>query len=85
MGLVLAHAALIAERRDGAPPIILLDEVAAHLDASRRAALFDEILALRAQAWMTGTDAGAFSALAGNALFARVESGLVSVAAHGIA
>ncbi len=77
MGLVLAHAALIAERRDGAPPILLLDEIAAHFDASRRAALFDEILALGAQAWMTGTDTSAFSALAGKALFARVEQGLV--------
>ena len=56
MGLVLAHASLIAERRDGAPPILLLDEIAAHFDAERRAALFDEILALGAQAWMTGTD-----------------------------
>lgn len=77
MGLVLAHAALIAERRDGSPPILLLDEVAAHFDAVRRAALFDEILALGAQVWMTGTDQAAFSALAGKALFARVESGLV--------
>lgn len=77
MGLVLAHAALIAERREGAPPILLLDEVAAHFDAARRAALFDEILALGAQAWMTGTDTPAFSALAGKAVFARVERGLV--------
>jgi DNA replication and repair protein RecF len=75
MGLVLAHAALIAARRDGAPPILLLDEVAAHFDAVRRAALFDEILSLGAQVWMTGTDPSAFSALAGKALFARVEQG----------
>ncbi len=79
MGLVLAHAALIAERREGAPPILLLDEIAAHFDAARRAALFDEILALGAQAWMTGTDTSAFSALAGKALFARVEQGLIRV------
>lgn len=79
MGLVIAHASLIAERRDGAPPILLLDEIAAHLDAERRAALFDEILALGAQAWMTGTDPAAFTALAGRATFARVEDGRVTV------
>jgi DNA replication and repair protein RecF len=77
MGLVLAHAALIAERRDGSPPILLLDEIAAHFDAVRRAALFDEILTIGAQVWMTGTDPSAFATLAGKALFARVESGLV--------
>jgi DNA replication and repair protein RecF len=81
MGLVLAHAALIAERREGAPPILLLDEVAAHFDAARRAALFGELLALGAQVWMTGTDPAAFAPLAGRALFARVESGLVRPAA----
>lgn len=47
----------------GAPPIILLDEVAAHLDETRRAALYDEICALGAQAWMTGTGAELFEAL----------------------
>ena len=76
MGLVLAHAGLIAERRDGAPPILLLDEIAAHFDSARRAALFDEILALGAQAWMTGTDQEAFAALTGRATFVRVEEGL---------
>lgn len=79
MGLVLAHASLIAERRDGAPPILLLDEIAAHFDAGRRAALFDEILALKAQAWMTGTDEQAFSALAGKATFTRVEGAGITV------
>ena len=77
MGLVLAHAGLIAERREGAPPILLLDEIAAHFDAGRRAALFEEILSLGAQAWMTGTDRQAFSALAGKASFARVEEGQI--------
>ena len=63
VGLILAHAELMAERRNGAAPILLLDEIAAHLDASRRAALFDEIVAIGTQAWMTGTDQDAFSAL----------------------
>jgi DNA replication and repair protein RecF len=63
VGLILAHAELMAERRRGAAPILLLDEIAAHLDAARRAALFDEIVAIGTQAWMTGTDQEAFSAL----------------------
>ena len=63
VGLILAHAELMAERRQGAAPILLLDEIAAHLDAARRAALFDEIVTIGTQAWMTGTDSEAFSAL----------------------
>jgi DNA replication and repair protein RecF len=54
LSLILADARVLA-RDFGAPPILLLDEVAAHLDAARRAALFREILALGAQAWLTGT------------------------------
>jgi DNA replication and repair protein RecF len=83
LGLVLAHAELVAARQEGAAPILLLDEVTAHLDAARRAALFDEILRLRAQAWLTGTDAAAFSALLGRASFWRVEEGLVRLAEGG--
>ena len=77
MGLVLAHASLIAEHRREAAPILLLDEVAAHFDEARRAALFAEILRLGAQAWMTGTEPDAFAALAGKAAFARVEDGQI--------
>ncbi|HBG97661.1 MAG TPA: DNA replication/repair protein RecF [Rhodobacteraceae bacterium] len=54
ISLVLANARALA-RDTGEPPILLLDEVAAHLDADRRAALYAEIAALGAQAWMTGT------------------------------
>ncbi|MET0408989.1 MAG: DNA replication/repair protein RecF [Hyphomicrobium sp.] len=75
LGLVLAHAELLTERQEGAAPILLLDEITAHLDVHRRAALFDEILRLGAQAWMTGTDAEAFSALAGKARFWAVTEG----------
>ena len=64
IGLVLAHAELLAVRRDGAAPILLLDEIAAHLDDLRRGALFDEIIRLGIQAWMTGTDRPPFAALA---------------------
>ena len=59
LGIVLAHADLVAERT-GAAPILLLDEVAAHLDPTRRAALFDR-LAGRGQVWMTGTEAALFA------------------------
>ena len=54
ISLILANARAI-KAKTGAAPLVLLDEVAAHLDAGRRAALFDEICALGAQAWMTGT------------------------------
>ncbi|WBT38386.1 MULTISPECIES: DNA replication/repair protein RecF [Hyphomicrobium] len=77
MGLLLAHAELVAARRDGMTPMLLLDEVTAHLDVDRRAALFDELLRLGTQAWMTGTDHQAFSSLSGRAQFWRVEQGTV--------
>ncbi|MFD1626496.1 DNA replication/repair protein RecF [Azospirillum griseum] len=63
IAIVLANARLLAAER-GAAPLLLLDEVAAHLDPDRRDALFGEILALGAQAWMTGTDAAVFAPLA---------------------
>jgi DNA replication and repair protein RecF len=78
LGLVLAHAELVTRRRHGVAPLLLLDEVTAHLDGARRAALFGEVLRLGAQAWLTGTDAEAFSALAGNARFRGVEEGVVT-------
>ena len=77
IGLVLAHAELLAERREGAAPLLLLDEIAAHLDVSRRAALFQELLRIGAQAWMTGTDRHAFSTLENRARFLNVEEGRV--------
>jgi len=77
IGLVLAHAELLAERRAGAAPILLLDEIAAHLDVSRRSALFEELLRIGSQAWMTGTDRQAFSALEGRAHFLHVEDGCI--------
>ena len=62
ISLILANARALAQDF-GAPPILLLDEVAAHLDADRRTSLYDEICALGAQAWMTGTGAELFEAL----------------------
>jgi DNA replication and repair protein RecF len=61
LGLVLAHAELVAARR-GAPPILLLDEVAAHLDPDRRAALFGRLEG-RGQVWMTATEAALFGGI----------------------
>lgn len=77
VGLVLAHAELSAARRQGASPILLLDEIAAHLDEHRRAALFNELLLLGTQAWMTGTDRSAFAELENKAGFFRVDDGFV--------
>ena len=71
VSLILTNARALA-LDFGAPPILLLDEVAAHLDADRRAALYDEICALGAQAWMTGTGPELFDALGGRANFIEV-------------
>lgn len=71
VSLILANARALA-RDFGAPPVLLLDEVAAHLDAGRRAALYDEICALGAQAWMTGTGPELFAELDGRAQFIEV-------------
>jgi DNA replication and repair protein RecF len=76
LGLVLAHAELVAERA-GRAPILLLDEVAAHLDPGRRAALFARLEG-RGQVWMTGTEPGLFEAVPGGATRYRVSEGLVS-------
>ena len=72
LGLVLAHADLVTERR-GEPPILLLDEVAAHLDPNRRAALFARLEG-RGQVWMTATEAALFDGIAEASRF-HVEAG----------
>ncbi len=78
ISLILANARALA-RDFGAPPILLLDEVAAHLDASRRAALYDEICDLDAQAFMTGTGAELFAELGDRAQYLEVtETGGIS-------
>lgn len=75
LNLVLAQAARLSRVNSGPNPVLLLDEVAAHLDQSRRAALFDEIEALGLQAFLTGTDQSLFEDLRGRALGVRVEEG----------
>jgi DNA replication and repair protein RecF len=71
VGLVLAHARLIAAER-GAAPLLLLDEVAAHLDDRHRQALYGEIRDLGAQVWLTGTDAALFTGFGDQAQFFAV-------------
>lgn len=75
LNLVLAQAARLSASDSGPNPVLLLDEVAAHLDQSRRAALFDEIEALGLQVFLTGTDQSLFEGLKGRALGVRVEDG----------
>ncbi|MBL6939776.1 MAG: DNA replication and repair protein RecF, partial [Alphaproteobacteria bacterium] len=75
ISIVLADAWELSHMRDGHAPILLLDEIAAHLDAVRRAALFEEVLALGAQAWMTGTDLSLFEGLSARADVFHVTDG----------
>jgi DNA replication and repair protein RecF len=74
IGLVLAHARLIAEM-SGLPPVLLLDEVVAHLDPARRAALHAELEQLRTQIWMTGADPALFAEIVDRAAMIEVRSG----------
>ena len=76
LGMVLAQARLVAALR-GAPPLLLLDEIAAHLDEARRAALYQMLAALGSQAFMTGTDTSLFEALPEGGACYRVENGVV--------
>jgi DNA replication and repair protein RecF len=62
LGIILAHAELVA-RQNGRRPVLLLDEVAAHLDSARRSALFDRLAHGGGQVWMTGTDTELFTAI----------------------
>lgn len=77
VGLILAHARLVGNMT-GHAPVLLLDEIAAHLDEGRRAALFDLVDDLGGQAFMTGTDQSMFSALGGRARYLTVANGTVS-------
>jgi DNA replication and repair protein RecF len=74
LGLVLAHARLVA-RLSGATPLVLLDEVAAHLDPDRRAALYGVLSELGAQVWLTGADPAAFAELGPDSALFRVSPG----------
>jgi DNA replication and repair protein RecF len=77
VGLVLAHARLVASM-SGLVPLVLLDEIAAHFDPLRRGALYDSLADLGAQVWMTGADPSAFADLRERATILRVSPGQVS-------
>src|SRR6267154_1882258 len=77
ISILLAHARLQQAVR-GEPPLLLLDEIAAHLDASRRAALFDALLRLDSQAWLTGTEEALFAPLRRDAQFLSVNDGTLA-------
>jgi DNA replication and repair protein RecF len=77
--LVLAHAGLI-KQMTGFAPLLLLDEVVAHLDPARRAALYDALSSLGAQVWMTGADPAAFGDIIGRAQVFVVRNGTVEPA-----
>ncbi|ALN71071.1 DNA replication/repair protein RecF [Aureimonas sp. AU20] len=77
IGLVIAHARLV-EAASGMTPLLLLDEIAAHLDPGRRAALFDILDELGVQAFLTGTDAALFEAIAGRAQMVEIRNGAVA-------
>ncbi len=79
LNLILAQAARLSRVKSAPTPIVLLDEVAAHLDADRRAALFDEIEALGVQAFLTGTDQTLFATLRGRAIGVHVDAGALTV------
>lgn len=81
IALVLAHARLI-ERLKGAAPILLLDEVVAHLDEARRRDLIDQLLALNSQVWLTGTEPETFAKLSGLARFFSVRHATVTEEFH---
>jgi DNA replication and repair protein RecF len=77
IGLVLAHANLVAEVT-GLTPLLLLDEVVAHLDPCRRAVLFRELGKLGAQVWMTGADPATFSDVGPTGEIFDVDSGQIA-------
>jgi DNA replication and repair protein RecF len=77
IGLVLAHASLVAEMT-GITPLLLLDEVVAHLDPARRAALFEELAKLGAQVWLTGADPAAFTDIGATGEIFDVDSGRIA-------
>jgi len=77
IGLIMAHARLITDMT-GSAPLLLLDEVVAHLDPARRDALYATLESIGSQVWMTGADPAAFASLAGRAQICRVDAGMIT-------
>ena len=84
IGIILAHARLMAAER-GSPPALLLDEIAAHLDEDRRAVLFGLLHRIGGQVWMSGADLELFSAIENNAQFFSVGTGEILLLNQGLA
>ena len=80
ISLILAHAELVSRMTDFGAPLLLLDEIAAHLDETRRNSLFEELISLGSQAWMSGTDLSDFDALRGGAQFCNIVDGTLTIA-----
>jgi DNA replication and repair protein RecF len=78
VGIILAHARLVASTV-GLAPTLLLDEVLAHLDVQRRARLIEQLQALGASVWMTGTDPELFAAMQGFGTWVEVAEGRLNV------
>ncbi len=74
---MLAHAGLVSEMT-GVAPLLLLDEVVAHLDPGRRVALYDEISRLGSQVWMTGADPAAFAEIAPRGQVYEIKAGQIT-------
>ncbi|MEM7618181.1 MAG: DNA replication/repair protein RecF [Pseudomonadota bacterium] len=79
ISIILAHGRLMNAER-GAPPVLLLDEIAAHLDEDRREALFNQLMAMGGQVWMTGTDPVLFDSIKNQAQFFEVKSAQITPA-----
>ncbi len=79
VGLMLSYVEQVRQIHHGIAPVLLLDEVAAHLDEGRRTALFEQILGLGAQVWMTGTDISVFRPLQGAAQFVSIKDNQLAV------
>jgi len=79
LGLALAQAGAV-RRSLGAAPVLIFDEACAHLDAARREGLAEAILALEAQAWLTGVEASLFAAFGAGAQHYRIEAGVAALA-----
>ena len=79
IGLVLAHAELVSDMT-GITPLLLLDEVVAHLDPDRRSALFDALARLGGQVWLTGADSSAFASMPQRSVIFVVDSGEIKPA-----
>ena len=77
ISIVLAHSQLLESTGERRPRLLLLDEVAAHLDPTRREALFERLRAGAAQVWLTGTETQPFAAILREASVWQVEGGTV--------